>query len=602
MTRRLLVAGLLLLGLMACGNENNNNVLVQVPLHPVAIDVPSAVVTPGYTLNSSGPGFQVSEYSDGNFVLRSTTSMADVALLGSSHDVSPPQVRIVQGSYDVLYQHETGDLVPQNVDTPVQSNVVINSDQAPFAVSVTAWTVTPGFSHNGSAFPLTEYDDAVFYLRPRAGGELVFLGNSHTASPEGVLVMEGRYDVIYSLETGGDTVPNNQNAVVMSDVLINTDMPLDVEVVSERFQFSASLDDGPFPISQYQNAAFFLRNTAGDKVDLAYSNELAVPVAVMVVSGSYDIVYQHLQGDAVPNNSHAVIMNSVLIDASNQSQIAAINSVLVTPIFSLDGGSFPQSEYQDANFFLRNASNHDDELLLGASHFASPVAVRAISSLEVGNYDVLYRVEDGTEVPQNTNAVVQTNITLDADVVLPVPVMSIEVTGQFTLNGNSFPGGVGNSVRFMLRGDDDEDVFLLGYSDINNEPVKLVSISGASGYETYDVIMDHVEGIEVPQNVMHIVDFDEVLSVNDVYGVDITARRVLPEFTLDGLAFPASIYQSATFYLRDRTTNQRIYLGRSDKNNSAVMLIKEDYDIIYEHLNGDLVPQNSYSVLGILDL
>jgi len=106
----------------------------------------------------------------------------------------------------------------------------------------------------------------------------------------------------------------------------------------------------------------------------------------------------------------------------------------------------------------------------------------------------------------------------------------------------------------------------------------------------------------VPQNEMHIVDFNEVLNVDGVYGINITAWRIDPSFTLDSLAFAASIYQSATFYLRDTTTNKRIFLGHSYKDNNPVVVVRESYDIIYEHLNGDQTPQNTNSVLRVLDL
>ncbi len=597
----LLVA--LVVGGVGCGNTENNKLAAQVPIQSVTINVSSALVTPTYTLN--GAAFEQSEYNDGNFVLRNTVSAGDTLVLGSSHDASPAAVRVIQDTYDVLFQHETGNGVPQNVDTQVQVNEVVNSDRDMF-IDVRAWEITPSFTQNASAFPPNEYDTGMFYLQPDAGGERIFIGRSHMALPAPVQVMQGTYDVIYSLETGGEFVPNNQGAVVMAGVSITVAGALAVDVASVRFQFDATLDLAAFPTDQNHKALFFLRNVStGDRVELGASFEL--PVTLSVVEGTYDIVYQHVRGDALPVNTDAVVASNIIIDDTSLSVTIDIDSVVITPSFSLDGSVFPQDEYNDANFYLRAINNYDDVMFLGASETAA-TAVRVISSdmdtdpgvseLLLGTYDVLYRHESGEDVPQNINAIVpgRGNIALNSDQTLMVPVTSVNITGRFTLNGNSFPGDINNSVQFLLRdSSNDSDEFLFGFSDISNEAVKLIP-------GTYHVVMDHLYGSAVPQNKMHEVDFNNVFSEDQTLNVNVPAVRVNPGFTLDGQAFPASVYQSATFYLYDFRTETRIFLGRSYKKNTPVMVIKENHEIIYEHMNGDQVPQNTNNNLGAVDL
>jgi len=600
---RLLLVVVIVAGLFACGTSENSKTVAQVPVHSGTINVLSALVTPAYTLNDAA--FEPSEYNDGNFILRSVTSAGDTLLLGSSHDANPAAVRVIQDTYDVLFRHETGSGVPQNVDARVQADEVVNGDRA-LSVNVRSWVITPSFAQNASAFPVSEYDDGVFYLQPGAGGERIFIGNSHTASPDPVQVMQGIYDVIYSLETGGDLVPGNQGAVVMADVSINADGPLDVDVTSVRFQFGATLDGAAFPASQYQTVRFFLRNTGtGDRVELGMSFEL--PVTLLVIEGTYDIVYQHVQGNDLPVNTDAVVASNIVIDSANSSQNIDIRSVAITPGFTLDGAAFPQDEYNDANFYLRAVNNKNDVMFLGASEIA-PVAVRVINSdmdtdpgageVLLGAYDVLYRHESGEDVPQNTNAVVpgRNNIALNVDQNLTVPMTSVNITGRFTLNSNNFPDDANNSVQFLLRdSSNDSDEFLFGFSDISNEAVKLIP-------GTYHVVMDHLDGNAVPQNKMHEVDFNNVFNEDQTLRVNVPAVRVDLGFTLDGQAFPTSIYQGATFYLYDIRTGTRIFLGRSYKKNAPVMVIREDHEIIYEHLNGDQVPQNMNNNLGVIDL
>ncbi len=597
----LLVA--LVVGGVGCGNTENNKLAAQVPIQSVTINVSSALVTPTYTLN--GAAFEQSEYNDGNFVLRNTVSAGDTLVLGSSHDASPAAVRVIQDTYDVLFQHETGNGVPQNVDTQVQVNEVVNSDRDMF-IDVRAWEITPSFTQNASAFPPNEYDTGMFYLQPDAGGERIFIGRSHMALPAPVQVMQGTYDVIYSLETGGEFVPNNQSAVVMAGVSITVAGALAVDVASVRFQFDATLDLAAFPTDQNHKALFFLRNVStGDRVELGASFEL--PVTLSVVEGTYDIVYQHVRGDALPVNTDAVVASNIIIDDTSLSVTIDIDSVVITPSFSLDGSVFPQDEYNDANFYLRAVNNNNDVMFFGASETAA-TAVRVISSdmdtapgvseLLLGTYDVLYRHESGEDVPQNINAIVpgRGNIALNSDQTLMVPVTSVNITGRFTLNGNSFPGDINNSVQFLLRdSSNDSDEFLFGFSDISNEAVKLIP-------GTYHVVMDHLYGSAVPQNKMHEVDFNNVFSEDQTLNVNVPAVRVNPGFTLDGQAFPASVYQSATFYLYDFRTETRIFLGRSYKKNTPVMVIKENHEIIYEHMNGDQVPQNTNNNLGAVDL
>ena len=590
--RPFLISGLVA-GLVGCGGGANNDNVEQFPTQPVTIDVLSALVTPAYTLN--GGAFSDKEYDDGNFVLHSSATSSDIAVLGSSHVLAPPAVRIVQGTYDVLFQHETGDGVPQNVNNTVQASVLLDSAQT-LPIAVRAWTVTPEFQLGGTPFPATEYDDGVFYLQPVGGGERIFLGNSHAASPDPVMVMGGIYDVIYSLETGGDVVPNNQNAVVRAGVNIDADMPLVINVLTVDFRLDGDLDSVPFPTLQYQQADFFLQNSAGDLVELGASFEL--PLTVSVIEGDYDIVYRHVQGDLLPINTDATVMSAVTIDSGNSVQNIAMTSVEITPSFTLDGGAFPVSEYNDANFYLRGSTNNSDEMLLGSSHFASPDPVRVINSTMVGNYDVMYRHETGEAVPQNSNALLQSNVVLDSDMNFAVnDVATVDVSGLFTLNGNSFPNSASNSVRFLLRdSNNDSDEFHFGFSDVSNEAVKLIP-------GTYHVVMDHLDGDAVPQNEMHEVDFNSILDVDQTLSVNVPAVRVDPSFTLDGQAFPASIYQSARFYLRERhSPKNRIFLGESYKNNNPVMVIKEDYDVVYEHLNGEQMPQNTDKFLEIVDL
>ena len=168
----------------------------------------------------------------------------------------------------------------------------------------------------------------------------------------------------------------------------------------------------------------------------------------------------------------------------------------------------------------------------------------------------------------------------------------------------AFQSGQLDLRALVTAGDGDNDLAILrratfedaGGHPISNQPV--VIIPG-----TYHVVMDHQQGEAVPQNKMHEVDFNNFLNADKVLSVDVPVVRVDPSFTLDNQPFADSFYQSAAFYLREiHAPFNRIFLGFSYKNNQPVMVIEEDYDVVYEHINGDQVPQNTNSTVTQIDL
>ncbi len=342
-----------------------------------------------------------------------------------------------------------------------------------------------------------------------------------------------------------------------------------------------------FPLSQYDHGKFYLRKNADS--DLAYlGKSYELPLNnVPVISGSYDIVYKHENGGTVPLNSDAVVGTAVDISTNPTTVNLVINIADLTPSYTLDGNPFPVSEYDDARVYLRRSGTIADIMLLGNTHDPSPAAVRVVQ----GSYDVMYNHESGIAVPQNLFAQVETGFAADDDKALPVTVTSVDVTGDFSLNNGAFPGSQNHTANFMLRDSTNKwDTFLLGQSHLTNEAVKIIP-------GTYVVLYQHQEGANVPQNSYRIVQGPVLLNASQQLNVNVEARKVSPQFTLNGAAFPASIYQSALFYLRDETNQDRFYLGSSYTANDPVMAVAGTYDVLYEHAIGDSVPINDRAVV-----
>jgi hypothetical protein len=566
----------LVLTLPGCGNsgggggniqKNQNNGKV------IEIDVPAVTILGDITLN--GGAFPDNQYTSGIISLLDTdNNQTPLTETYNGNYVAS----VVKGDYEALYDLKQGaGTVPSNKNQSISSGISLLIDQ-PFDINVTAYLVRFVFTLDGSPFPVTEYDDAVFYLQLQGSSERILLGNSHSPV-DSAWFMAGTYDVIYELETGGSQVPVNQNAVVATVVIDDMTSGINVDVKTVDLRFNATLDGSPFPVSQYAYGLFKLTNSAGDIAELGESYNL--PLDVKVIEGTYDVIYSYSQGANLPVNSAAVLANDVQVNSANAAQNINILTALITPQYTLDGGAFPVSEYQDAEIFLRGPTDKDT-MLIGNTHDANPADVRIVR----GNYDVIYRHETGDEVPINSNAIVQNGKVLNADQVLAVDVNSVTITGTFTLNGGNFPGVVYQAAEFYLKRKNSTDEFLLGLSYAGNGTARLIP-------GTYDVIYKYVQGNELPQNSENTVMADVLLDTTKSIRIDVNATKIAPVFTLNGGPFAVNVNEVGEFYLHGPTGLDRVYIGHSFPDNEALYVINGGYDVQYEYVQGSDIPVNS---------
>lgn len=98
-------------------------------------------------------------------------------------------------------------------------------------------------------------------------------------------------------------------------------------------------------------------SSAQDTVELGDSYNL--PFTVNVIEGTYDLVYRHETGSAVPANAEAIILSDQEINQATPTAEPDIPTILITPAYTLDGAPFPISEYDDANIYLRGSNDND---------------------------------------------------------------------------------------------------------------------------------------------------------------------------------------------------------------------------------------------------
>ena len=559
----------LLITIVGC-NSNNGNQQNAIDL---PVNITSVLIQGDFSLNNDD--FPASQYDHGLISLADGSN--NQAVLGDSSD-GGYQVRVVAADYNSQYDviQSTGT-VPVNKGNTITDGLSLLSDQG-LNINVEASSVRL----NGSSFPASEYDDALFYVQRTDGGERVLLGNSHSPI-DPVWLMPGTFNVIYEVETPGGMVPLNQNSVVDVVDINSSTSGVNIDITAVPIRLNATLDSNPFAASEYQDGNLSLLTSAGDRADLGSTHDL--PFAdLYVIEGTYDIVYAHETGDNVPANVQAVIAGNQLIDMGHTDFSPDIKTALLTPQYSHNGNAFPASEYQDANIFLRMSGNPHDLFLLGNTH--APGQVRVIQ----GNYDLIYQHETGDEVPQNTNAVVAENVPLPGDQVLPVIVNSVEITGIFTLNGNKYPADAFNIAQFDFRGAEPGDDFLLGLSYQGQGTVKLIP-------GTYDVIYRHVHGNNVPQNPEHAVMSNQLLDTAKTIRINVKANNIKPTFTLNNQPFPKSVYERGRFYLQGKLATDQTPIGESYMDNLPVMVINDHYDVMYQYIQGNTVPVNENKLI-----
>jgi len=563
---------LIVILLTACGDDDAKDVAdtIEVP-----INVSSVFLQGDFRLNDGG--FPFNQYENGLISL--ADSQDNQVVLGNSY-VGDYAAYIVAGNYNSQYTlSQGGSLVPINNGNNIATNLPLVIDQV-LDIDVSAYLVRFVFTLDLASFPASEYDDAVFFLQRDDGGELILLGNSHAAI-DPVWLMPGTYDVIYQVESPGAVVPLNQNAIVAT-VVINDSSGVTVDITSVSFELIATLDTGPFPVSQYDDGDFLLLNAAGDRVELGATYEL--PLVVNVIEGTYDIVYAHETGaNVAPLNTEARVAINQLINAGNPDANLVIQTALVTPQITHNGGAFPVSEYQDANIYLRGDNNNNDQILMSNTHTASPPAIKIIR----GTYDVIYQHETGDEVPQNTNAVVVDSFGLNsANPALPVDIESVDITGVFRLNGNAFTVNQFQEAEFHLKGTEPGDELLLGYSHDGDGTAKIIP-------GTYDVVYKHTDGNNIPRNPENTIMSGLLLDTSQSIRIDVPATFLSPMFTLNNQPFPEDNTEIARFYLHGDSAADRIYFGSSYLfQNSSTLVINDNYDVMYEYFKGDSIPIN----------
>lgn len=366
--------------------------------HALSVDIRTAGVAGNWRLAVDGVlgSFPTSVYQEGEFRLH--TDDGDAVSLGPTH-TSIGTVPVIAGTYDLVYRHIDGDLIPQNRDKLIVTNQAIQTPVVLLEATVDAWTAVPNPTLDGGSFPGSYYETGELLLRDPDTGALTSLGPTYDP-PDEVLLVEGSYGTVYR-HVGGSTVPQNASVDLGINVLVDSpaeSLDVDVNAVTVTGQFT--LNGAAFVQSVYEYAAFRLYHADGGP-GILLGETYTDPEPVVIVAGDYDVVYAHVGGVQVPGNPHHVVLDDRTFAGDGIVDVN-VATRMVRPAFTLNGQPFPAADNQQGDFWLRG--NHAaDTVRIGASNgeTESTVVIR-------GAYDALYRHVDGLSVPLNSEAVVGT--------------------------------------------------------------------------------------------------------------------------------------------------------------------------------------------------
>jgi hypothetical protein len=269
-------------------------------------------------------------------------------------------------------------------------------------IDIASVLVTGSFSLKGGPFPATDEDVGRLILRDTAAGADNELALTKVGGYSRRVIL-GTYDIVYQ-HLQGDLVPKNQDAV-LGEVAVKSAGTIDINVAAGYFAAPVNHNGVLFPASPLQMGNILLRNPASEDY-LVLGKTSLQNLSAKVIPGTYDVYYSHLNGDQVPQNSMARIMQGLIIDPPGptiQGGGLSINvdSVVMTGQMLLNNALMPASEY---DYGLVRLLRESDTVLLGHTHDQT-YGLRVVKHPDWAGFNIHYGVETlGDFLPANGDA------------------------------------------------------------------------------------------------------------------------------------------------------------------------------------------------------
>jgi hypothetical protein len=360
----------------------------------VATDVDVPTVALNGTFNFDGALAPDSDLENGRITLRS----AETEILLGETRTGEYSVRVLPGSYDVVYEGLVGSAVaPANKRATVRELEFGKADgDQTVDIDIRTVELSGSLLFNNEAAPADPSDDGFVMLRHPSGDEVLLgMTSSLTYSRR---VIEGPYDVYYAQDTSSQNAPRNTNARIR-ELVAQAGAVGDIDIQRVDVSGTITLAGATPPDSDYQDGHLYLRDLGtGDSVLLG--NTRAGGYAAPAVPGDYEIVY--VADDAagpLPINTGAVI-GDVTVAAGGPVDLSIdVPTLALGGTVTVNGEAAPMDALDIGNIYLVDAHTQD-QLWLGNT-FQGVYQ----QTLTPGNYLVYYRVAASQGgVPANENA------------------------------------------------------------------------------------------------------------------------------------------------------------------------------------------------------
>ncbi|MEL6179723.1 MAG: hypothetical protein AAFS10_12260 [Myxococcota bacterium] len=552
------------------------------------IEVPRILLTGAFSVNNAVP--LTDPAHSGRVELRHET--LGTVDLGSVHTGGYTRY-IIPGTYDVVYRHMEGDILPQNAETVLFEEVDLTADGT-FDIAIESVLVWGDITLDGATPPSSLYEQGRLHFRDRATGATFPVGNSRDGQYF-AMVIPGSYDILYS-HTMGSMLPLGHASVLSEEITIAGATQLHVDIPTVERTGDLLLDGAAPPSSQYENGQLSLRNTqTGDVFELGQTRDQTY--SVRVVPGVYDVIYTLMLGSSImPANTFAVVAEGLDFTQNGDHDIN-ITTVRVVGDLTLDGGAFPASIYNRARFWLQGSQEEGDLFAIGTT--AEPdYAIRLVP----GSYNLIYEAMLASgSIPENRWSVVSSGHKLSKPKgihVRPQIAFNIDITTgwlgvEVTIWGETPPASQYEN-GLLLADDAFGDPVDLGYTRDGGGDALLLAAP-------YDVRYSLMLGsTQVPTNGNAHVATANAEPAGTPLTIDLQPGWLSGDFSQNGFPFPGNAMHRGRLVLLDKVTGDEIELGHTASGNYEHLLLGGTYKVIYEHVIGHGVVANDRAMLGCI--
>ncbi len=355
---------------------------------------------------------------------------------------------------------------------------------------------------------------------------------------------------------------------------------IDIPTVTFTAEFN---HNGMLLQSELANGQFFLKNLEDD-VRTSLGTLFEQSASVTFIEGEYQLEYFHQFGDELPKNFPAIIDEAFQL-ADTTYEVFNVQSVAVGINVQLNSEAFPMEEGNEASIWLKSTDGAS-EVYLGST---SQPAVE--TQIVPGEYYVIYRYISGEDIPINQEYQLPNVVEISSSMTLDIELQSIDIRARFDTNEfeNLFDNE--NIANFYIRSEPKGLLTLLGSSSDSIVSAKLIPAE-------YELVYDYQSGTNIPVNQMTTIESISLRDGQAVIEPSFSQVTLEGSYSHNGETPSESPYDNAQLELLDVSTGQRYLIGETrDIVYQELHILAGDYQVIYTHRQGDVLPKNRDAVL-----